>query len=123
MEADEAYVSLWKTSRRGLGERHLSEGYPAEDFPDQPQPFANGCAYFAKHRWIAVEFAKSSLSGYEDFMIEVRIPADVYQSRYQRFEHVIWMGRNRGVELAIPADQLDELNRVGVRLKVESAQK
>ncbi|MGE3999178.1 MAG: hypothetical protein AB7I48_03095 [Planctomycetaceae bacterium] len=52
-------------------------------------------------------------------MIEVRIPIDVYQRRYRKFEHVVPIGRKVGVELAIPASQLDEMNQVGVRSRIE----
>jgi len=119
MADENAYVSLWKTSRRGLGERHLKDGYPASDFPGKPRSRPDGSAYFARDRWIAAEFARSSMGGYEEFLVEVRIPVEIYQDQYQRFEHRIVLGEKVGIELAIPFNCLDEMNRVGVRLRAD----
>ena len=115
MAGDQTYVSIWKTSAEGRGERHVAEGYPTDEFPGRDGHRPDGCAYFAKDRWIAELFA--GRPGYEEFLIEVQVPIEVYRYRFQQFEHVVVFGAGRGVELAIPAEHLDELNRVGVRFK------
>ena len=119
MADDQPHVSIWKVSRRGLGKRHFENGYSAADFPGQPGQRPDGCAYFAKDQWIAALFADPRLSGYEDFIIEILVPADVYQRRYRQFEHAVVLSGRTGTELAIPAEELDELNRLGVRLEAE----
>ncbi len=75
-------VSLWKTSRSGFGERHLTEGYAIEDFPSEEE-LADGCAYFAKDRWIAESFA--GRRHYETWLIEVRIELDEYSTLFRGF--------------------------------------
>lgn len=117
MADDQQFISIWKVSARGSGDRHLNEGYPAADFPGCPGQTPDGCAYFAKDRWIAELFA--AVSNYEDFLVEVRVPLIEYESRFQQFEHEIVFGIGKGVELAIPAEHLDELNRIGVRLRAD----
>jgi hypothetical protein len=119
MADDEPHVSIWKVSRRGLGHRHRTNGYPATDFPGRRGQRPDGCAYFAKDHWIAALFAEPRLVGYENFIIEIRIPADVYERQFRRFEHDIVLGGRTGAELAIPAEELDELNRVSVRSEVD----
>lgn len=119
MADDQPYISIWKVSRRGLGRRHLTKGYSAADFPGKAGQRPDGCAYFARDQWIAALFAEARLTGYEDFIIEIRVPTGVYEQRYRRFEHDVIFGGRTGAELAIPAEELDELNRLSVRLKVE----
>jgi hypothetical protein len=119
MADDQPRVSIWKVSRRGLGHRHLRKGFSAADFPGKVGQRPDGCADFARNRWIAALFAEPRLTGYEDFIIEIRIPADVYQQRFRRFEHEVVFSGRTGTELAIPAEELDESNRLSVRLRVD----
>ena len=108
-------VVLWKTSRRGLGVRHLRDGYPSEDFPGAPDNRPDGCAYFAKDRWIADAFADRQLQGYEDYVIEIRIPRDLYDALFRAFERPLILGWRQGVQLIIPAEKLHLLNESGRR--------
>jgi hypothetical protein len=119
MAEDQPYVSLWKVSRRGFGGRNLAKGYSAADFPGKAGQRPDGCAYFARDQWMASLFAEPRLTGYEDFIIEIRVPTEVFEQRYRRFEHEVVFGGRKGTELAIPAEELDELNRLSVRLEVE----
>jgi hypothetical protein len=119
MPDDQSSVSIWKVSRRGLGERHLNSGYSAAEFPGKSGQRPDGCAYFSKDRWIAALFAQPRLTGYENFIIEIQVPVDIYEQRYRQFEHEVVFGGRTGTELAIPAEELDELNRVSVRLRVD----
>jgi hypothetical protein len=119
--SEEPYVSIWKTSHRGLGEKHLQEGYPADDFPGAEGQRPNGRAYFAKDRWIAEVFAAPRLTGYDNFVIEVRVPADEYQRQFQKFEQPVMLGDGVGTQLAIPAEFLDALNIVSTRLAHRTA--
>ncbi|MCA9112844.1 MAG: hypothetical protein KDA52_23020 [Planctomycetaceae bacterium] len=119
MAEETEHVSIWKTSRRGLGKRHLLEGYDSEDFPGSMGARPDGCAYFARDQWIAAEFVATSMSGYEDFTIEVRIPHSDYKSHFRQYEQLVTLGGRTGIELPVPATQLDELNRVGVRSSVD----
>lgn len=102
MDEQSDVVIIWKTSRRGMGERHLREGYRPEDFPGRSGGHPDGCAYFAKDRWMAEEFAHPRLTGYEDYLIEIRIPRDVYDESFREFEDGTMIGNRAGVELAVP---------------------
>ena len=85
------------------------------DFPGRLGACPDGRAYFAKDRWIAEEFAARQLQGYEDFVIEVAIPRIIYEESFQNCEQPVVLGTRQGVQLVIPAAQLDVLNESGTR--------
>jgi hypothetical protein len=58
-------VSLFKASQRGLGAKHLQEGYKAADFPGKG-------ALFSRQKEVAGIYA----THYGEGIIETRIPAD-----------------------------------------------
>ncbi|MFV0443668.1 MAG: hypothetical protein ACK5Q5_08870 [Planctomycetaceae bacterium] len=98
----------------------MATGYAEEDFPLDLDQHADGCAYFAKERWLAEIFVgrRSNVTGtgYEDWLIEVRIPLTDYERYFQQFEHPITtMGRTT-TEVAIPRQSLHILNQVGQRV-------
>jgi len=109
-------VVIWKTSRRGVGERHLRDGYRAEDFPGTRGAQPDGNAYFAKDRWIAAEFAAHQLLGYEDFVIEIVLPRAIYEQSFQQYERPLILGWRQGTQLVIPAGELRVLNDSGKRM-------
>jgi len=108
-------VVIWKTSRRGSGERHLRDGYSLEDFPGTAGDQPDGCAYFAKDRWIAEAFAVRNLTGYEDFVIEIALPKPIYAQLFQRYERPLMLGARQGTQLVIPSAELQALNQTGKR--------
>src|SRR5690242_17034008 len=110
MEEQSDEVVIWKTSRRGLGERHLRDGYSRADFPGTAGEQPDGCAYFAKDRWIAEAFAARNLTGYEDFIIEIAVPKAIYTQLYQRYERPLILGALQGTQLVIPVAELHVLN-------------
>ena len=101
-------VSIWKASVRGLGERHLAQGYPAEDFPGRP--FGNGKAYFAADRELAAQYASPDIGAYEDFVIEIAIPVEDYERTFRKFETPLATSEGVFNELPIPTSLLETLN-------------
>lgn len=106
---DTLFISLFKTSSRDNGRMHLEAGYPLEDFPLGMQQ--DGHAYFARDRWIAELFASERFRGYEDFVIEVLIPTDVYNAEFLQFECRAFYDDREGCEVVIPRELLPMLNR------------
>jgi RHS repeat-associated protein len=104
---DEHFISLWRTSRRGHGLSDLAHGYNPSNFPYNP-PLENGKAYFAKDRWIAQEY--SGHGPYEDFLIEIKIPASDYNKYFKKYE-LPYGSTKPGIEVPIPRTDLTLINR------------
>ena len=117
MSGEAETVTIWKCSLRGLGDRHLKEGYTPSDFPGAPGQNPDGCAYFARDRWIAELFSR--YEAYEDFVIETKIPESVYVAEFQQYEEEFHSSHGIGIELAIPSEHLEMLNSVGIRFRAE----
>ena len=95
----------------------MEQGYPAGDFPGEGEDHPDGCAYFARDRWIAEEFASKDLLQYEDWIIEVRIPVETYQHVFAAFERPFHSTKGAGIEVRIPAESLKELNLTSQRVR------
>lgn len=92
-------VSIFKAPQRGKGASQYQNGYNTKNFCDGDQ-----CAYFAKERSLAEDYAKH----YGDGVIELKIPKDVYNSRMKQHEY-LYQGGPR-TELAVPHSEFDVLN-------------
>jgi len=92
-------VSIFKAPQRGKGASQYQNGYNAKDFCDDDQ-----CAYFAKERSLAEDYAKH----YGDGVIELKIPKDVYNSKMKQHEY-LYQGGPR-TELPVPHSEFDVIN-------------
>jgi len=100
------YLSIWKAPQRGKGQHQLEKGYSPADFCEGDQ-----CAYFAKERSLAEEYARH----YGEGVIEIRISKEVYDTRLKQYEYSYEGGRT---EIVIPHSEFEVLNNaVRVRHK------
>jgi RHS repeat-associated protein len=93
------HVSIWKAPQRGKGQRQLEHGYSPTDFCE-----GDRCAYFAKERNLAEEYARH----YGEGVIEIRVPKDIYEARIKQYEYPYQGGSH--TELAIPHSEFEVLN-------------
>jgi hypothetical protein len=100
-KSGDEFVSIFKAPQQGKGASQYENGYNIKDFCDGDQ-----CAYFAKEKALADEYAKH----YGDGVIELKVPKEVYDSRLKQHEYNYQGGPY--TELPVPHSEFDILNSV-----------
>jgi RHS repeat-associated protein len=102
--------SIYKAPQAGKGQKQLTEGYHADDFPATQGNDGKAC--FAKEKSIADEYAPHG--PYGEGVIEVQVPKDVYDARLRQYEEPYHGGPR--TQLPIPHKEFDVLNNSPRRL-------
>ena len=92
-------VSIFKAPQRGKGADQYNNGYNVKDFCTGDQ-----CAYFAKDRALAEDYAKH----YGEGVIELQIPKSTYDARLKQYEYNYQGGPYK--ELPVPHSEFEVQN-------------
>ena len=107
---DDGTKSIWKAPQPGKAEDQFEDGYRAENFPEAedwvPPGYREdgGKAFFTPDR----EAAEAYAAEYGEGLIEIRIPADVYDEKFAPLERQLDGGPFN--EIPVPHDLFDILN-------------